>query len=153
MGTITFRAYLSDSGSTPLTLSNVQFTNALSLADNCVASIMDSSASFTYLYKCGEPLIQDALRGMLPFTITSIVPNPAGDEVEVRVAGGDPATLLHFEMYDALGRSALTPASPQPLSLLGEGLSVDVSHVPSGIYVVRVSSGGYVQSRSVAVQH
>ncbi len=147
LGTITFRVYLSDSGFTPLTLSNVGFTNTLSLADDCIASIVDSGASFTYVYTCGEPLMQDVMRG-IPFSIDGIVPNPAGDVVEIRVAGGNSAAALHCELFDALGREADVHST----SLQG-GVSLDVSGVPSGIYFVRVSAGGYVQSRSVVVEH
>jgi hypothetical protein len=162
IGTITFRVYLSDSIFTPLSLSNVTFTNSLSLTDDCVASILDSGASFTYLYRCGEPIIQDEMENVTPFSIESIVPNPAGDEITIELSGDAQPVI---EMYDALGRSVLTTprivgdASPPiprivgDASFIGGGVTLDVSSVPSGIYFLRVSSGGFVESRSVVVQH
>jgi hypothetical protein len=131
----------------------VTFTKSLSLSDDCVASILDSGASFTYLYRCGEPIIQDAMENVTPFAIESIVPNPAGDEIEIRVVAGDPASLFSIEMYDALGRSVLAQGTtPQPPPSIGGGVILDVSGMPSGIYYLRLSSNGYVQSRSVVVQ-
>ncbi len=146
IGTITFRVYLSDSIFTPLSLSNVTFTNSLSLSDDCVASILDSGASFTYLYRCGEPIIQDAMENVTPFSIESIVPNPAGDEITIELSGSAQPVI---EMYDALGRSVLT--TPQPPPSIGVGVVLDVSEVPSGIYYLRFSSEGCVQTRRISV--
>ncbi len=102
---------------------------------------------------CEDSLILAAMNDSLPFYIESIQPNPAQDEIQIRVVAGDPASLLQVQMYDALGREVTTP---QPPSSLGGGVGgtvvLDVSGVPSGIYFIRVSAGGYVQSRSVVIQ-
>jgi hypothetical protein len=84
-----------------------------------------------------------------------IFPNPAGEEITVQLSGN---VQPEIEMFDALGRSVLAPPTtpqppPIPLRSIGGGVRIDVSNMPSGIYFIRVSAGGYVESRSVVVAH
>ncbi len=89
-----------------------------------------------------------------PFTITSIQPNPAQNEITIQVAGVGDHHAVEIEMFDALGREVTTPQPPPSLGGgVGGTVVLDVSDVPSGIYFIRVSAGGYMQSRSVVVQH
>ena len=100
IGSLTFQVYLTDSTETPLTLSNISFNNSLNLPNDCIASIDDASSGFTYTYQCGEQIIQDAMNS-IPFSITSIAPNPAQNEITITGTGMQSTTL---ELYDVLGR-------------------------------------------------
>ncbi|HEX5317137.1 MAG TPA: choice-of-anchor D domain-containing protein, partial [Candidatus Kapabacteria bacterium] len=93
IGSLAFQVYLTDSNETPLTISNISFQNSLGLPNDCIASFGDSGSGFTYNYQCGEHLIQDAMRGV-PFTIESIVPNPATNSITVTVVGAMPSLEL-----------------------------------------------------------
>ncbi len=99
---------------------------------------------------CGDSTILAVMHGEPVFSIQSIAPNPA--ENSLRVEGNGQGVTA--ELDDALGRSVLgNPTTPQPPPLgRGWGVTLDVSSVPSGIYYLRLSAGGYVESRSVVIQ-
>ena len=143
IGSLTFQVYLTDSTETPLTLSNISFNNSLNLPNDCIASIDDASSGFTYTYQCGEQIIQDAMNS-IPFSITSIVPNPAQNEITISGAGLQSTTVA---LYDVLGREQDVRGTS-----LQNGVSLDVSNIPSGNYYLRMSESGFVQTRKIAIE-
>jgi len=145
IGAIAFRVYLTDSSTTPLTLSNISLSTP-GFEPDCIASIDDSASGFTYLYQCGEHLLQDAMLGV-PFTIESIIPNPATATLRVKGRGQG----VKVELDDALGRSVLPAANSFTLYPLP--FTLNVSGLPSGTYFLRFSQNGYVQTRQVSIEH
>ena len=142
IGTLTFQVYLTDSSTTPLTLSNISFQTTDSLPADCIASFGNAGSGFTYLYQCGDHELQTyLLTGNVPFTIESIVPNPAESEIRVSGIGSG----VSAELVDALGRTVI-PSALYPLPF-----PLDVSGLPSGIYFLRLSENGYTVSRSVSI--
>lgn len=143
LATLVCRVFVTDTNETAIAVASAPPT-----ATNCLSIQSTGGTTFTLIPHCGDAQLTRYLGTGSALTIASIQPNPAGDEIAVRVVGGDPSAILQCELYDALGRGMGVRRTP-----LRSGVSLDVSQVPSGIYFLRVSSGGYVQSRSVAVQH
>ncbi len=94
---------------------------------------------------CGDSTLLALMNHAAPFSIESIQPNPAQNEITVTLSGAAQPTV---EMYDALGRAQDVRSTSLP-----SGVVLDVSGVPSGSYILRVSDGEYVQSRRVVIQH
>ncbi len=80
-----------------------------------------------------------------PTDSLAVYPNPARNDITVQLSGN---VQPEIELYDALGREQNVRGTS-----LQSGVTLDVSKVPSGIYFLRMSSGDYVQSRSVVVEH
>jgi photosystem II stability/assembly factor-like uncharacterized protein len=91
---------------------------------------------------CGDSLILAALNDSLPFYIKSIQPNPASSSIEINLS---PSVLVTYTLFDALGRSVLSNSNG------ASSFSLDVSNMPSGIYYLRLTQNGYVQSRSISI--
>ncbi|GEM_PF-5592035 len=141
IGSLTFKVYLSRSAESPVSLSNIHFDNSLGLPSDCIASISDSGTSLTYLYNCGDQLIQAAL-DQSPFILESISPNPASDEIRVRVSPPG----VQCKVFDALGIERLSVADVSTSPLLVAGL-------PAGIYYLHLSNDGYAITRKISVIH
>ena len=111
---------------------------------NCDISAQSTSAPDSVQLDftgCGDSLILAAMEHTPPFAIQSIVPNPAQNSLRVE-GNGQGVTA---ELDDALGR-AVVPVTLYPLPV-----TLDVHSLPSGIYYLRFSSNGYVETRSISI--
>jgi hypothetical protein len=91
---------------------------------------------------CGDSTLARFMQTGSPFTIESIVPNPARSSL--RVEGKGQGVTCEFE--DELGRSIL------PSTLYALPFTLDVKSIPSGVYYLRLSQGGFVQTRRIIIQ-
>ena len=139
--------YLTDTLSTSITLPTATLNSpttpctALSLATDSIAINIGG---------CGTKTLQQfMLTDSIPFSISSIVPNPAQDAIAVQLAavGGH---AIEYELFDALGKSSVSGSCAADVR--STSLRLDVSSLPAGTYYLRMSEGGYVQTRRVAIE-
>ncbi len=154
---ITFGTFLS-STSAKVYLDSANLIGQRLNCDCAALSLAPSDSVEIDFTGCGDSTLLALMNHGAPFSIESIQPNPAQEEIRVELSGAAQPTV---EMYDALGREVLAQGTtPQPPPSLGGGVNagagsgvrLDVSSVPSGIYYLRLMSDGYVESRSVVVQ-
>ncbi len=110
IGILRFKVYLTDSSTTPLTLSNIALS-ANGIEPDCIASVDSNGSGFTYLYQCGEGEIQGFLRsGAISFGEPNY-PNP------LNAAGGFKTTVpfttygsgvASIRIVDAVGKVVLS---------------------------------------------
>ncbi len=139
-----FRTYVADSSYSPIAVgSSFIGTNA-----GCptIFTAPEVSTLFVGENLCGDSLLRGFLESKPLFDVESIVPNPASGNITVSLAR-QTASPIAYELYDALGQRIL--AGPD---VRGTSLQLDVSGVPSGIYYLRFSAEGYVQSRSIEIK-
>jgi Secretion system C-terminal sorting domain len=55
-------------------------------------------------------------------------------------------SAVTIQMYDMLGRSCEVPNTS-----IENGVCIDVSSVPPGMYYIRFASGGFVQTRQLCI--
>ncbi|GEM_PF-2422165 len=141
VGTLTFTTYLTASGETPIIISNVQIGNKTTLEPDCVAATSDSGAIFTYLYRCGEQLLQGYLAGQ-KIRFDGIYPNPAKDAIDIRLSNlPSRVSNIYVDVYDMLGEHVLRldPALERGSSATTAHVHASVATLNSGIYIARVS--------------
>ncbi len=87
--------------------------------------------------------------GAAPFTIGHAKPNPAADHTTFAYSTGI-AVATVFEVVDAMGNVVRTISTPVLPSGVYE-LNLETGDLASGLYVVRMVSGPFVESRTISV--
>lgn len=85
------------------------------------------------------------------FELGSIVPNPARDAVSVGFTLAQPEHV-RLTLYDVLGREVAV-ATAHDYGVGEHQATFDVTHLPSGPYVLRLLVGGVVETGRLTVQH
>jgi hypothetical protein len=126
--TISFNSYLSANTTSTVSLDSVHLTGKWMGCDIATQSVSaPDSVTLHFLPQCGDSIILAAMQGRLPFTIQSIIPNPAQNEITITGGRGT------FTISDPLGRSYSVPQN---------GSVLDISSLPSGVYFISAGVGG-----------
>ena len=86
----------------------------------------------------------------LPQAVLDVFPNPASRELTVRTQVGS-STAVRLELLDVLGRSVLRREVPAA-RLQQQGETLNVEHLPAGVYLLRVTTSAGEVTRRVSVQ-
>jgi len=132
-----FMAMVTDTTSTPITISNLKLNGADPDYQNCILSADTSATNFTEVYLCGDSTLSKYLRTGNILSITSIHPNPAQDEVEIELHSAIKQDV-NFEVFDALGARVFSVA--QNITGGANTIHFDTKGLSAGKYLVRVGN-------------
>jgi hypothetical protein len=111
----------------------------------CTLSAEASPIEVNLANACGDKLLMQFMRGSMPdLNIVSINPNPSHDAVKFTLQSSR-ERVTNVTVLDALGREMhreVVTIGREP-----KDVRVESSAWPSGVYVVRLESGGVVKSR------
>jgi len=144
LATIECQTFVTDTFTTTVSLTDLSAsaTNA-----DCISLAHDTtSLTFTLTPVCTDPTLSHYLTGP-PFHVESIVPNPAHDELTI-AWWAVTAAAMEVQLCDVLGRPALS----QNIGPDVHRTSLQVSALPAGVYYLRLSGGGFVESRRVVIE-
>lgn len=140
---LTFTTFLSVS-STKIYLDSVNLIGQQLSCDNPSHSLaLGDSVQINFAYGCGDSLLLAAMSDSLPFYINNIIPNPASINITISLAHQS-SSSISFELFDASGHLESSGADVPSI--------LDVSTLKSGIYYLRLSQNGYVQTHSVVIE-
>lgn len=145
LATIAFRVYLTKDSITNIILTPRTDTfNA-----PCILSTLSvgGSATFNYVFLCGEKSISSFMNGVMPMKIISIRPNPAQDDIDIEINSAIKQDAK-IEVRNALGARVYFDSR----SLLSGKNTIHLATkaLSSGMYLMRViSDGGEVEQSLV----
>jgi hypothetical protein len=148
--TLKFRAMVTRTMQTNITMSNIQLNGGDQNFTNCILSADTTSCSFTLIAQCGDSTQSSFLKGIIPMKIISIRPNPAQDEIELDLQSPvEQASTI--EIFDALGVRVLSDM--KHISKGTNAIHVDTRNLSGGMYLVRINAvSGSVSGSFVKVK-
>ncbi|MFI5263123.1 MAG: choice-of-anchor D domain-containing protein [Candidatus Kapaibacterium sp.] len=136
--TMVFEVYLTSESATDIVLTNAHLNESEPSYEECIASVKvrESTTRFISGYSCGEQTISKSMNSRMPLKITAIYPNPATTSIAIDFD----SPLLEdgvLEIFDALGNNKYY----RGISGNSKKMTVDITSIPSGVYMARVLCG------------
>ncbi|MDP4234939.1 MAG: T9SS type A sorting domain-containing protein, partial [Bacteroidota bacterium] len=111
----------------------------------CLLTLADSNNIHFTLTGCGATTLAKFVRLGTAYEITSIIPNPAGNSVQVRLRNS--GSLVHYELLDGLGTSQKSGTTVE------NSLHINLGGLSSGNYYLRlIGEGGTPVIRTLVVR-
>jgi photosystem II stability/assembly factor-like uncharacterized protein len=140
---VTFNTMLSAS-STEIVVERAQVLSH-EFSSDCLGYHASADTLHLLFSGCGDStLLYFMQNGKLPFDILSVQPNPTRSILSLHVKS-ELVQLLNCQLFDPLG------VLKKSLELNSTEATLDVSDLPNGVYYLRVSQSGFVQSRKVVI--
>ncbi|MDP4200445.1 MAG: choice-of-anchor D domain-containing protein [Bacteroidota bacterium] len=146
-----FLYVISDSTATPIEVHDVAFLDSLG---NTVCWVTPDNipGNFQGNDLCGDKTLRRALAGLPPEPwIKSVSPNPTTGSTNIEYGTDGDGMPVTIELYDLLGRRVSTILRNPSMAAGDHIATFDGSQLPSGTYIVRLSSGRFVHSSTLIV--
>jgi hypothetical protein len=105
-----------------------------------VASSLSSSGSVSVIRQLGQTPITGNIEQLTGSEISALYPNPIKNQLEIRLNGFDSNSHVIIIIIDGRGRKIL-----ESMEMAGKEIRLDVDHITSGYYFVRLVQGEKTQ--------
>ena len=135
--------HLTKDSVTDIALGDLQLN--VGLSSLCDPTIQSTSDVFSYRYYCGDKTTQDFIRGTLPFQVIALYPNPASDELTIRLAVFTDEAV-EARIYNILGEEV------KRTELRAGNTPIGIGTLPEGSYFIRLSQQHYTATRNFLIK-
>lgn len=154
IATLHYQLMVAKDYSSAISVSNAVFWGANPTDTLCYVINETHAAALTPDPLCGDSTLRHYLYGSMPTRIVAVSPNPAvGSSTPIVTYEVKQAKVpLTIELYNALGEKIRTVEKAVPHEIGEYNLPLGVKNLPSGMYVIRITSPGSVESSSFVIQ-
>ena len=152
--TIHFQVMVAKDYNSTIAASNAVFWGTDPKDTLCYVINADTSAIFNPDPNCGDSSLRHFLYGYSPTRIIGVTPNPSieGQVPMVTYEVKQAKVPLTIELYNALGERIRLMEKDVPHEIGEYNMPFGVKNLPSGMYILRITSPTSVESSSFVIQ-